>query len=88
MNYNVKDGSENNLKIIDINVEEQPTGEISAGAGVGTSGGTFTVGLKENNWLESKTVGFDLQVDESLYFKFINQTMIFLEIQLDILFQV
>ena len=34
MNYNVKDGSENNLKIIDINVEEQPTGEISAGAGV------------------------------------------------------
>ena len=81
VNYNVKDGSENNLKIIDINVEEQPTGEISAGAGVGTSGGTFTVGLKENNWLgEGKTVGFDLQVDESLAgtLKFINPNYDFL----------
>ena len=32
----LKNGSQNNLKIIDINVEEKPTGEISAGAGVGT----------------------------------------------------
>ena len=82
MNYNVKDGFENNLKIIDINVEEQPTGEISAGAGVGTSGGTFTVGLKENNWLgEGKTVGFDLQVDEESLagtLKFINPNYDFL----------
>ena len=29
----VKDGSSNNLKTIDINIEEMPTGEISAGAG-------------------------------------------------------
>ena len=28
------------LKIIDIFVEEKSTGEISAGAGVGTDGGT------------------------------------------------
>ena len=34
---------QNNLKIIDINVEEKPTGEISAGAGVGTNGGTFAI---------------------------------------------
>ena len=65
VNYDVREGSKDNLKIIDINVEEQPTGEISAGAGVGTSGGTFTLGIKENNWLgEGKTVGFDIQVDE------------------------
>ena len=30
----VKDGNESNLKIIDINVEERPTGEITAGAGM------------------------------------------------------
>ncbi len=38
-------------KIININVEEKPTGEISAGAGVGTSGGTVGFGVKENNFL-------------------------------------
>ncbi len=65
VNYNIQNGSDNNSKIIDIIVEEQPTGEISAGAGVGTSGGTFTLGVKENNWLgEGKIVGFDIQVDE------------------------
>ena len=50
--YNVKDSDQDNLKIIDINVEEQSTGEISAGAGVGTSGGTLAFGITENNWLE------------------------------------
>ena len=34
----VKDGSEISTKIIDINVEEKPTGEISVGAGVGSEG--------------------------------------------------
>ena len=47
----IKVGSNDNLKIIDIIVEEKPTGEISAGAGVGTSGGTFGGGIKENNFL-------------------------------------
>ena len=37
----------NNLKIIEINVEEQPTGEITAGAGVGTDGGMFAFGVKK-----------------------------------------
>ena len=37
-----------NSKIINVSVEEKPTGEISAGA-VGL-GGTF-VGVKENNYL-------------------------------------
>ena len=39
----VKDGSENNLKVIGITVEEKPTGEISAGAGIGTDGGKFRI---------------------------------------------
>jgi hypothetical protein len=32
----VSDGSSKDQKIIDIIVEEKPTGEISAGAGIGT----------------------------------------------------
>ena len=44
-------GSDDNMKIINLSVEEKPTGEISAGAGVGTSGGTVSFGVKENNFL-------------------------------------
>ena len=40
-----------NKKIINITVEEKPTGEIKAGAGVGTSGGTVSFGVSENNYL-------------------------------------
>ena len=40
-----------NKKIINITVEEKPTGEIMAGAGVGTGGGTFSFGVSENNFL-------------------------------------
>ena len=47
----VQDGSKNNLKTIEIIVEEKPTGEISAGAGIGTNGGTFAINISENNWL-------------------------------------
>ena len=55
----VKDGSADNLKIIDINVKEMPTGELSAGAGVGTNGGTVGTKISENNWLgEGKTNKF------------------------------
>ena len=38
-------------KTLNISVEEKPTGEISATAGVGTDGGTFGFGIKENNFL-------------------------------------
>ena len=38
-------------KILNILVEEKPTGEISAGAGVGTEGGTISFGVRENNYL-------------------------------------
>ena len=63
--YEVIQGSSDNLKIINIMVEEQPTGEISAGAGIGTNGGTFAINVKENNWLgEGKSVSFGLEVDQ------------------------
>lgn len=63
--YKVSDGSKNNLKIIDIEVEEKPTGEISAGAGIGSSGGSFAINIKENNWLgQGKEIGFDIEVNE------------------------
>ena len=38
-------------KIINIFVEEKPTGEIAAGAGFGTSGGTIFFSISENNYL-------------------------------------
>ncbi len=45
------EGEKPNSKIINFKVEEKPTGQISAGAGAGTSGGTFSFGIKENNYL-------------------------------------
>ncbi len=47
----ISQGKNQNTKIIDISVEEKPTGEITAGAGIGTSGGTIVAGIKENNYL-------------------------------------
>lgn len=44
-------GSSEGLKILEISVEEQPTGEIMAGAGIGTDGTAFQFAVKENNWL-------------------------------------
>ena len=46
----IKDGSAEGLKIIDIRLEEKPTGQITAGAGYGSSGSTFVIGIKENNF--------------------------------------
>jgi outer membrane protein insertion porin family len=47
----ILDGNDENLKIINLTVEEKPTGEISLGAGFGSSGGTIGGGIKENNFL-------------------------------------
>ena len=44
-------GSSENQKIINITVDEKPTGEIMAGAGIGTGGSTVQFGIKENNFL-------------------------------------
>ena len=51
VNSNVSQGSEPNTKVIDINVEEKPTGEIMVGAGAGTEGGTLGFAVSENNFL-------------------------------------
>ena len=47
----IKEGSNSNLKVVDIIVEEQPTGEISLLAGVGTTGTTVGGGIIEKNFL-------------------------------------
>ena len=58
---NVIDGSDNKSKIINYTVEEKPTGEIAAGAGVGTRGGTAMFGVTENNYL-GRGVSLDAEV--------------------------
>ena len=57
------DNKDQNTKIIDITVEEKPTGEIMAGAGIGTSGGTIGFGVSENNFLGR---GIEFSTDISL----------------------
>ena len=47
----ILEGSDLNTKIININVEEKPTGEIMLGAGVGTEGGTLGFSVSENNFM-------------------------------------
>ncbi len=44
-------GSTEKSKIINISVEEKPTGEISAGAGFGTDGASVMFAVRENNYL-------------------------------------
>ncbi len=61
VNSVVKDGTGYNQKIIDINVEEKPTGEITASAGVGTSGKSIGFGVSENNFL-GRGIGLDSNI--------------------------
>ena len=51
VNSEIVEGSNSEARVININVKEKATGEISAGAGFGTSGGTLIFGVKENNYL-------------------------------------
>ena len=62
----ITDGSSKDQKIIKIEVEEKATGEISAGAGIGTSGGSLAFSLSENNWLGrgvAVSTGFDISAE-------------------------
>ena len=60
----ITDSEDKSQKKISINVEEKPTGEISAGAGVGSSGGSFGFVVSENNWLGTgNKIDFSLDVD-------------------------
>ena len=61
VNIEVLDGNNINSKIINISVEEKPTGEISALAGVGTSGNTIGFSVKENNFL-GKGIGLNSNI--------------------------
>ncbi len=66
VNYKITENKVDKFKIINLYVEEKPTGEIMAGAGFGTSGATTTFGVKENNYL-GKGINLDtnLTVNES-----------------------
>jgi len=45
------DDKNSKTKIINISIEEKPTGEINAMAGLGTEGSSIGFGVKENNFL-------------------------------------
>ena len=67
------DGKNKQTKVINITVEEKPTGEIMAGAGFGTSGSSVAFGVKENNFL-GKGVSLDANLnigEDSIKGKFI-----------------
>ena len=52
---------DNNKKILNITIEEKPTGEITAAAGAGTQGSTIGFGISENNFL-----GKNIRLDTNL----------------------
>ena len=60
---NILEGSTPDSKILEVKVEEKATGEIMAGAGVGTDGTSVMFAVKENNWLGK---GINLQSSISL----------------------
>ena len=57
----IKEGKSKGLKIIDITIKEKPTGEITAGAGHGSTGSTLSLGIKENNF-SGKGIQLDANV--------------------------
>ncbi len=64
--HKLLDGSTNDLKVMEIEVEEKATGEITAGAGTGTDGTTFGFAVKENNYLgKGMIIDTSLEVTES-----------------------
>ena len=45
-----------------------PTGEISAGAGIGTNGGSFAFAVKENNYLgKGIRISANAEVSKNLF---------------------
>jgi outer membrane protein insertion porin family len=69
----ISKGSNDSFKVIDIDVEERPTGEITLAAGVGTTGKTIGAGIKEKNFL-GKGVNLDTNIEitpESIRGKFV-----------------
>ena len=60
----IVDGKNPNSKVINYQLTEKPTGELTAGAGVGTDGGSFFFGIRENNYL-GKGVAVDANINIS-----------------------
>ena len=60
----IVNGSDDNQKIINLTVEEKPTGEITAGAGLGTDGASIGFSVKENNFL-GKGIAFGSDISLS-----------------------
>ncbi len=61
----VEVGSQKDLRIVNISLEEKPTGEISAGAGLGTNGGSFAFDITENNWMgNGVSLSTDISIDK------------------------
>ena len=64
---NIDTDEGNKTKVININVDEKPTGEIFAGAGTGTSGSSVSFGISENNYLgEGIRLGGDLSLSAEI----------------------
>jgi outer membrane protein insertion porin family len=59
---NIENGSNDNFKIIEINVEEKPTGEISVAAGYGTTGFATGGRIIEKNFL-GKGIDLDTNIE-------------------------
>lgn len=57
VNYKPINSKDDKLVDFEINVEEQPTGQISAGIGIGSSGSAISSGLEEKN-LFGKGISF------------------------------
>ncbi len=69
----IEDGASDQNKVINITVEEKATGEISLGAGTGTSGATVAFGIRENNFL-GKGINLDANAsvtEETIKGKFV-----------------
>ena len=62
VSYEIVDNIDERTNIINIKVNEKPTGEISVGAGFGTGGASLSFSVKENNFL-----GNGVGLDTSLY---------------------
>ena len=73
VNSEIENGKDENFKILNINVEEKPTGEVSLGAGVGTSGSTVGGGIIERNFLgKGININTNLEIsEESVRGKFV-----------------
>ena len=65
VNSEINSGSDENSKIINVLVEEKPTGELSLGAGVGTTGTVIGGGVTEKNFLGKGIIlDSNLQISE------------------------